>query len=428
MTVEPSIQLQEENNRLRKAVQELSVLNDLARDISSTMSLDEVIQNIVKRSVRALHCQQGTITLVNEEVRDEMKTFIRTNDSTANHEQFHLNQNILGWMMLNKKPMVSNDISTDARFQGIKVDSGMKSILCVPLLIKNALIGILTVFNKKDNTEFGEDDKRLLAIIAAQSAQVLENARLYDQEKSLLAMQEQMKLAQKIQYDLLPKKSPEIPGFDIVGATFPAQSIGGDYFDFIPLESQRWAICLGDVTGKGLPASLLMANVQATLRGQAIVSTPPSECLSRSNRLLYDSTSPEKFVTLFYIVIDPNNDHVVFCNAGHDHPYLLTSTDQIIRLKTGGLMLGIMPSYPFKEETISFKPGDTLVMYSDGVPEARNNVGDFFGDEALEKILIEHRSQSPAHILSSVIEAVKKHAGTHPQSDDITIVVIRRTP
>jgi len=419
--------LQDENTRLRKAVQELSVLNDLARDISSTLSLEDVIQNVVKRSVRALQCQQGTITLLKEETQDEMKTFVRENDSVADHVQFHLNQNILGWMMINKKPLLSNDLAADSRFAGVKMDSGIRSVLCVPLLVKNSLLGILTIFNKKENGEFSEDDKRLLAIIAAQSAQVLENARLYEQEKNLRAMQEQLKLAQKIQQDLLPQKPPTLKGFEIAGVSLPAQSVGGDYYDFIKLDDRRTAICLGDVTGKGLPASLLMANVQATLRGQAIVNPSPKECLTRANRLLYESTSPEKFVTLFYAILDAENYQVAFCNAGHDHPYLITRSGEVVRLKTGGLMLGVMPDYPFAEDSVALNPDDTLVIYSDGIPEAMNSSGEFFGDPALEAVLKLHSSESAGQLLNVVVDAVKKYAGTHTQSDDITIVVIKRT-
>ena len=426
MAVDQTAQLVEENARLRKAVQELSVLNELARDISSTMSLDEVIQNVVKRSVRALGSQQGTISLVKEEAADQMKTYIRANDSTANHEQFHLAQNILGWMLLNKKPMVSNDLQSDPRFQGVKVESGIRSVLCVPLLVKNSLIGILSVFNKEDGAQFSEDDKRLLSIIATQSAQVLENARLYNQEKNLLAIEEQMKLAQNIQLGLLPKSSPPIEGYDIAGASFPAQSVGGDYFDFISLDEGRWAICLGDVTGKGLPASLLMANVQATLRGQAIVSASPKECLTRANRLLFESTSAEKFVTLFYAILDHKNHRFWFCNAGHDHPYHVASTNAIRRLKTGGLMLGVIPNYPFEEEETAVNQGDTIVITSDGVTEAANVNGDFFGDPALEKVILENRSLSAGQLLNRIVESVKVHAGSQPQSDDITIVVIKR--
>src|SRR5579862_3300441 len=222
-----------------------------------------------------------------------MKTLIRAQASSADHTKYHLDQNLLGWMLINKKPLLSNDLTNDSRFTGLRSDADIRSVLCVPILVRNRLIGVLTIFNKKGGQGFSEDDKRLLAIIGAQSGQVLENARLYEQEKSLVTMQEQMRLAAQIQRDLLPKKAPEVPGYEIAGASIPAMSIGGDYFDFISIDENRIGVCLGDVTGKGLPAALLMSNVQATLRGQSILASNAQECLSRSNRLLLQSKSAE---------------------------------------------------------------------------------------------------------------------------------------
>src|SRR6185503_20181177 len=179
--MDQSVLLSEENQRLRKAVEELSILNDLARVISSTMTQDAVIEAVVKRGVRASGGQQGMITMVDEQSPTEMKTLIRAQNSTSNLQTFHLNQNILGWMMINKKPLLANDLHNDPRFSGVQVEGSFHSLLCVPLLVKNRMIAILAVFNKKDKVAFSEDDKRLLSIIAAQSAQILENARLYEQ-------------------------------------------------------------------------------------------------------------------------------------------------------------------------------------------------------------------------------------------------------
>ena len=421
------LQLQEENKRLRKAVDELSILNELARVVSSTMTLDSVIENVVKRSVRAVQGQQGMITLVDEQAPTEMKTFIRAQNSTGDHRQFHLNQNILGWMMINKKPLLSNSIAADPRFSGVRIEGDQHSLLCVPLLVRNRLTGILAVFNKKDNGAFSEDDQRLLSIIAAQSGQVLENSRLYEQEKSLLSMQEQVKLAAKIQLDLLPKKSPAISGYEIAGKSIPAHMVGGDYFDFIPVDDKRLAICLGDVSGKGLPASLLMANLQATLRGQTLVNSSVKDCIARSNRLLYESTSDEKFATLFYGILDTSQHKLCYCNAGHDNPYLISDGKEPVRLKTGGVVLSIMESFPYEEDVISLNEGDLLVVASDGITEAMNASQDQFGDEKLGELLCAHRSLPPAELIDTVVAAVKAHAGNWPQSDDMTLLVVRRT-
>ena len=426
--MDPLVQLQEENQRLRKAVDELSILNELARVISSTMNLDTVIDHVVKRSVRTAHGQQGMITLVDEEAPTEMKTLVRAQNSTTNHQQFHINQNILGWMMINKKALLTNDLSNDPRFTGVKADVDIRSLLCVPLLVKNRLIGILAVFNKKDGAGFSEDDKRLLSIIAAQSGQILENARLYESEKSLISMQEEVRLASNIQLELLPKKFPDISGYEIAGRSIPAQLVGGDYFDFIPMDDHRLALSLGDVSGKGLPASLLMANLQATLRGQTLVNATARDCVVRSNKLLFESTSSEKFVTLFYSILDPQKHELVYCNAGHDHPFLLSEGKEPVRLKTGGIVVSIMEHFPFEEASVQLQPGDTVVVYSDGIPEAMNAEKELFGEERLTELLVKHHGLPAVELIDMIIGTAKAFAGRTPQSDDMTIIVVKRKP
>jgi sigma-B regulation protein RsbU (phosphoserine phosphatase) len=329
-------------------------------------------------------------------------------------------------MMINKKPLLSNDIAGDPRFSGVKAEGDQRSSLCVPLLVKNRLIGILAVFNKKDGSDFTQDDQRLLSILAAQSGQILENARLYEQEKSLISMQEQVKLASKIQTELLPHKPPDVPGYEIAGKSIPAQQVGGDYFDFIRIGAEKLAICLGDVSGKGLPASLLMANTQATLRGQTLLATSSKECIARSNTLLYLSTSDEKFVTLFYGILDPTRHELRFCNAGHDNPYLLSDGKEQRRLKTGGIVLSVLEDFPYEEEVVPLDPGDMLVIYSDGIPEAMNMHQELFTDERLGELLKECQTLSAAGVIDKVIAAAKAHAGNWPQSDDMTMVVVKR--
>jgi len=239
-------------------------------------------------------------------------------------------------------------------------------------------------------------------------------------------MQEEVRLASKIQSELLPKTNPSIDGYEIAGRSIPAQVVGGDYFDFIPFENNRLAICLGDVTGKGLPASLLMANLQATLRGQSFLTSSPKECLARSNKLLYHSTSAEKFATLFYANLDTTNHSLSYSNAGHDFPFLFSGGDALHRLKSGGIMLGAFEDFSFEEETVSLKPGDLLVISSDGISEAMNSDLEQFGEERLQAIIKNHRSASPKEIIDNIITAVKLHAGSHPQSDDMTLIVVKR--
>jgi len=281
------------------------------------------MHTIIGRSLRAVGAEQGVITLVDQEADKSMKTLVRTAVSSAGHSKYHFNQALLGWMHINKKPLTINSPSTDERFRGVRWDESIRSLLCVPMIAKSALRGVLTVYNKKGQSQFTEEDQRLLAIIAAQSAQVVETARLYEMEQSLIRMKEEVRLAARIQTDLLPNCPPTPPGYDISGKSVPAQMVGGDYFDFMQMPGGRYGVTLGDVSGKGLPAALLMANLQATLRGQTLFGGSVHECIQRSNKLLAESTSPEKFVTLFYSVLVPGARTLTYCNAGHDAPMLL---------------------------------------------------------------------------------------------------------
>jgi sigma-B regulation protein RsbU (phosphoserine phosphatase) len=419
--------LQAENQRLKRAVEELALLNDLAREIGASLNSQEIMQTIIRRSLRSVHAEQGVITLIDQQALTPMKTLVRTRVSSGRQQAFHLEECLQGWMQLHKMPLVINDPAQDERFRGVTWDESVRSLLCVPLLIKSELQGILTLYNKKDGREFSPEDQRLLGIIAAQSAQVVENARLYEEEQALLRMQEQVRLAAQIQLELLPKSAPQISGYEIAGKSLPAQSVGGDYFDFIPVDGQRWALCLGDVTGKGLPASLLMANLQATIRGQALSSSSVSECMRRANQLLHQSTDDEKFATAFYALLDTQRHLLCFANAGHNDPFLFSLSQQRPRaLKTGGIMLGLFSTFPFQEETIALQPGDLLLIYSDGVTEARNVLDEDFGEERLIGLVQKNLGKTAQSLIDEIIQAVQAFAGQTPQHDDITLMAIRR--
>jgi len=294
------------------------------------------------------------------------------------------------------------------------------------MMIKSELKGVLAAHNKKHGELFSEDDQRLLAIIAAQSAQVIENARLNDQEKQLLKIQEELRLAAKIQTDLLPTAAPSLPGYDIAGKSIPAQTVGGDYFDFITIDDHRLALCLGDVSGKGLPAALLMANLQATLRSQALASPSVKECVGRANALLFQSTSAEKFVTLFYGVLDSQRHVINFCNAGHNPPFVFLSGAPPIRLTRGGIVLSALEHFPFEQQETDLAPGDLLVIYSDGITETMNPQGEQFGEERLEDVIRCHREESAAEAIENTIQDVKSFAAGANQADDITLVLVKR--
>ncbi|GIV61412.1 MAG: hypothetical protein KatS3mg044_0278 [Rhodothermaceae bacterium] len=419
--------LERENARLRRAVEELSLLNDLAREISQAHGLESLIHTIIRRALKAVGAEQGVITLVGAASDDPTRTLIRTSSSSGDHPTYQAEGPLLGWMHLHQKPLLINDPHQDPRFRGTSWPANIKSMLCVPLRAQSHLIGILTVYNKKQGIHFNEEDQRLLSILASQSAQIIENARLYAEEQHLQRLREEYRMAYKIQQYLLPGETPSVPGYDLAGMTRPATEVGGDFYDVIPLEEHRLALCVGDVSGKGLPAALLMASVQATLRSLCLQGqAAPRDIVFNANRLLCRSIQKGNFVTLFFAVLDLPTHRLTYVNAGHNRPLLRTAGGQVSELGTGGIILGFTPAFDFEEETIVLDPGDTLLVYSDGINEAMNADRECFETAALTDLLHRHAGEPARRQIDHYLAAVDHHAGPAVQSDDMTLLVLRR--
>lgn len=418
--------LQEENQRLRKAVDELSILNELSRVISSTMDLDAVIENLVKRSVRAVHGQQGMITLVDEVAPTEMKTLVRALDSTTDHQQFHLNQNVLGWMMINKKPLLSDDITADHRFSGVKVEGDLRTLLCVPLLVRNRLIGILAVFNKREGKAFTEDDKRLLSIIATQSGQILENARLYREEQKKMALEKDLIAAREVQMNLLPKVLPQMQNFDFAARTIPALEIGGDFYDIVRLSDTSYEVVIADVAGKGLPAALLATLGKGVFYSQALQTPSPQLHIKQSNRILRGTIPRKSFITMLLAVVEPAARAVTISNAGHCYPILFRQAERSVdQLKVKGMPLNFTDAILCEERAIVMQPNDCLIFYSDGVDEASNAQQEMFGIDRLKTIICDGASLSAASLLQKIVDEIRLFSKGAPQHDDITLLVLK---
>lgn len=420
--------LTRENQQLQLAVNELKVLNDIATTISSTQPVEEIIDQIVLKCIKHLGVQEGTISLLERKSEDgNFHTMIRRQDSSTEKVPIRLDDSLTGWMLKNRSVLLSNDITKDDRFKFLNSDSySFRSILCVPLMIKGDLIGYLAVFNKKGGYPFSNEDRRLLSIIGSQSAQVIENARLYEEEKALLSLQEEMRMARDIQLNLLPDKTPEIPGFQVAATNIPAKSVGGDYYDFITLTSRRVGFCVGDITGKGMPAAMLMANLQATFQSQAMIFEDCKSTLKGINKLLFRNTESTKFATFFYGILDQQNATLEYANGGHDAPILFKNGNEPEYLEATGLLLGVMENSVYEKGSVSLQPGDLLILYSDGITEAMNPEGNQFGINNLIQLAQENRNKTAETVTESIITGVKQFANNAPQSDDITLMVIKR--
>ncbi|NGP77832.1 SpoIIE family protein phosphatase [Balneolaceae bacterium YR4-1] len=418
--------LSEENSRLRRAVEELVTLNEIALAISGSMDSEEIMRIIIRHSIRSFDAEQGDITLVDEHAHRLGKTLARSAIGTQDPSQVHLNQSIVEWMRTNKSPLLVNNPASDNRFSNVGWKECIHSIISAPLLVRSQLIGMITIYNKKGGTGFTEDDLRLLTIIASESAQVVENARLHHEEQELSDMRKEVDLAGKIQKKLLPKEHPTINNYGLFGRNISAHSVGGDYYDFIQIDDNRWAICLGDVSGKGMPASLLMSNLQAILRGQINYLPRPGSLLRDANRQIFHCTDCEKFATLFLGILDTESHTMRYSNAGHEHPILITPDCTFTRLTNGGIPLGIFQEQFYEEGSIEFMPGDKLIVFSDGIIDSRNQEDEPFGLHTLKKLLVENSKVSGDQLMESIFAASLNHNANQQLFDDMTMIVLSR--
>jgi sigma-B regulation protein RsbU (phosphoserine phosphatase) len=419
--------LEEENRRLRKAVDELAVLNDMALAISGSLDSEKIMRSIIGRSIRAIGAEQGDITLIDANEDNPSHTLVRSMVSSSARNPLSLNQNLLGWMQINKKPLLINAPRNDDRFKNVEWEESVESVLCAPLMAKSNLIGILTIYNKKDEEGFTESDKRLLSILAAQ---VVENARLYEEEQEYKMVQREMEFASGIQKKLLPSTPPEIPGYSLGGRNITAKSVGGDYFDYMQVNEHSWAVCLGDISGKGLPASLLMSNLQAILRGQIHHLDTPAAILNTANVQLYHSTSPEKFATIFLGILNTEKHTLQFSSGGHEYPFLVKVNGECSRLQANGVPLGIVDGFEYPQETIELEPGDCIFVFSDGVTESMGEDEEEFGEKRLEEMLISAGQDryDPDKLIDKIFNASIDHSGRKQLFDDMTSLVISRKP
>ena len=245
-------------------------------------------------------------------------------------------------------------------------------------------------------------------------------------EEARIRSQEEARTARNIQINLLPNSNPQIDGYDIAGKSIPASDVGGDYYDFIHLDDHRLAIALGDVSGKGLPAALVMSNLQATIRSLASMNVSTSDCLERANKLLFHSTDAKTFVSLFYAILDIRDNTLCYANAGQNLPLIFSPGLHPISLQNHGLVLGTQEDVSYEAAEIIINPGDRILIYSDGIPEAMNEQREEFGDERLMKLVQQNSHDSTSTLIDKINDTLNLHFGNEPQNDDLTMILLQR--
>jgi len=306
--------------------------------------------------------------------------------------------------------------------------------LLLPMSANQTLVGVMSLGPKRSEEPFSASDLRLLGSLATQTGLALENGRLTAQVGRQIAEREtqrrELEIAREVQERLFPQDYPSVPGLELAGACRPALAIGGDYYDFVPLEGGRLGIAIGDISGKGIPAALLMATLRAFLRGQTVRGRSDlARLMSDLSGLVYESSAPNRYATFFYAEYDPATRRLQYVNGGHNPPMVLRcdAAAEVVRLDTGGPVIGLLPGCDYTQAAVQLAPGDLLVAFTDGVSEAMNAAQEEWGEERLLPVLRQLRSEPLANIIERVMAAADTFVAGAAQHDDMTLVVVRLT-
>ncbi|MGZ8513978.1 MAG: ATP-binding SpoIIE family protein phosphatase [Candidatus Limnocylindrales bacterium] len=299
----------------------------------------------------------------------------------------------------------------------------------VPLVAQGELIGALYLGPRLSDQEYSADDRKLLTTLAAQAAPAIRVAQLVREQaveiQARERLEQEMRVATLIQQQFLPRELPQLPDWQVAAYSGPARAVGGDFYDFIALPDGRIGIVVGDVTDKGVPAALIMARTQSVLRGEAPRLVSPAKVLQRANEILLPEMPTRMFVTCLYMVLEPETGRVVFANAGHNLPYVRTA-DGVIEFRAIGMPLGLLPGMDYPEHEAVLVPGESVLLYSDGLVEAHGPAGDMFGFPRLRELMATERPGS--ELLDHLLDELHGFVGKGwEQEDDITLVALQRT-
>jgi len=427
--------LENENRRLREAVEELSALNEVSVTISGSFSVQDINERIIARVVKHTQASQGAIFLLAEQSSAPMETVVRAKDSHVQESAVHMNLALTGWMIKNQRPLNASRVNDPEKIM-THMNETVRSTLSVPLRAQGRFIGALTVYNKQNADGFLPADTRFLSIVAGQSAQVIETARLMEEEKRLQKLQAESQkerdAAGVVQQTMLPSHLPSVRGYDIEAAYRPAGEVGGDGYDIVPLDKDRVFMILWDVSGKGIAAALVMAQTRALVRAHLGPWSDLDAGLREMARDVSEYVSiwsePERYLTAFLATLDTRTHRMSYICAGHNPPMMTTSDGVASTLDAGGIPLGLMRGAEFVTATIEFAPGSRIVVFSDGVTELFDEQGVDYGEERLQNFLSQQAASSSAETVQRLMTHLDEFRGKALPSDDITLVVIRRTP
>ena len=418
------------NLQLEQKLRELSTINAISQYISK--NFDYNIENIFKESINiinsSLHIDRISIFIYDENIKA-----LKIVDSTSIKKEFFpdlnipLSNKIMGDVFKKGTTLLVKDITAKpklGRYKKLRYKT--KSFVTSPIKVKDTVIGVINFSDKTDGTAFSPEDVQILETIAFHLSEAYENAQFYKQILEKQRIEKELEIAYRIQKSILPTSFPLPELFDISALSIPALEVGGDFYNFIQVDDNKLAVYIADVSGKGIPAALFMALARSIMNIQSRSLMRPSSVLEQSNKFILSDSRDGTFVTLFYLLIDGQNRVLHYGNAGHNPQFYYNSeTEELEELNAKGIPLGIMPSPIYDEKKIEIQKGDFVILFTDGVIEANNEIKEEYGTEKLKSVILAHINDSADDMLSAIKKDVSAFYKKVKQFDDLTLSVIK---
>jgi phosphoserine phosphatase RsbU/P len=408
----------------------LKAVLEITKSLAGTIDIDKILPKVLDTLFGIFpHADRGCVLLLDDRTQQMVPRAMKHRRADAD-DSVKLSRTILKAVMESKETILSADASSDSKFSASESISSLsiRSMICAPMIGLNGdVLGVINIDTQNPLAQFKNEDAQLLAAVAVPAALAYEGARLLQSYVEKQKQDNEMNIASAVQLALLPERMPEVPGYSFYAMYESAQAVGGDYYDVFPLSNGKIAIAFGDVAGKGVPASLIMSRVSTVVRSVVEFVDDVSQAIEKINGHMCARAVEGRFVTFVLIILDPVKHTMSLVIAGHMSPIIRKPDgtleefpDEII-----GVPLGVVDGFPFDVAMREIGPGETVVIYTDGVSEAMNAKGDLYGTDRL-RTLVKGESGDTQKLGTVIRGDVRKHAGGHPQNDDITLMVFGR--
>ncbi len=426
----PKAQQQQQRQPPRHAADQsdlLALISKVGVTLLASATLDETLRQVARLVFEAVPAERCIIMLREEAGGELVPRVAEMHNPREEVGEIRVSRTIVQEVVGGGRSVLTSDAQHDPRFMSSTVTfQGIRSVLAVPLGVGESIFGMIYADSPLVEARFTEDHLKVLTTLGSVAAIRVENARLIEEHLQRERMERELQLAREIQQRFQPAASPNVPGYELQGISFPSYEIGGDYYDFIERPDGRLIIALGDVSGKGTAAALLMSSLHAAVHAQVASHHTLVETITAVNRYMEANTPSNRFVTLFFAELDPVTGALSFVNAGHNPPLIVHTAGTVEELGAGGPPLGILPLAEYLEGRTQLQRGDALVIYSDGVTEQNNPQGEEFGEKRLADAVAHNVQNSAAGIRDKIDAALTKFAQGTPAGDDITLVIVKR--